>query len=57
MDNSTDIMNKVNVIKKNEKVSLFAVVLDFSEPLVTNRNEYWTKIKVIDETFNKTCPL
>lgn len=55
MDSRTDIMSSNMTRKKIEKVSLFAVVVDFSESHTTELNQKRTMFKVIDETFNKTC--
>lgn len=37
-----------------DKASLFAVVVDISEPFKIDDNCYTTKIKIIDESFNYT---
>ena len=35
---------------------MFAVVVDFSEPIQNDNKEYQMKLKVIDETYNRTVP-
>lgn len=39
--------------QKIDKVSLFAVVVDFSEPYVSNNGGYKMKMKLIDESYNR----